>query len=182
MKLLITWNLFLFVCPISILAQDKFFPVKGGDYYGSKNIVVAYDPNTYQQGEEAKVLLINHKGRIVAEFPNIEADWSWNNSPEDVIYDAEWSESDESEDFQYVYIRYRAGHILSGFRVYQVTDRKIKPISFSPLITTLYGKQIIGDESISPNNSGCHPIKWLSNTFMRFSDATGNLLHHHFYG
>jgi|GEM_PF-2746606 len=136
------------------------FPVAGGSI-GDKKIVASYDPKNFKSEESAAdLLLVDKSGKTIAEFPRINADWTWAGKDlERAIYRADWNESGDL-----VFITYCAGRIASDFEVYRFTGDKIIPINIHAVVTPLYEKAIIGHGPRSPNNSGCHPITWLKSS------------------
>jgi len=131
------------------------FLVKGSEIWERK-VIVSYDPKI-SPIDDIKVQLSYGEGKTL-DLPDFEPDWSWNTKhPEETIYSVTWT-----EDGKYFYIVYQAGRILTGFDVYHFTGDSLSKVDVDSTVQTLYQKAIIGQGPLSPNNSGCHIISWLS--------------------
>ncbi len=148
-----------FLLSASFAIADQF-PIEGGDR-GDKRVVVSYDPRTPDIGDSgADLLLLDRDGKTVAKFPPLNADWSWTGQhPEKTVYSIDWT-----EDGGFMFVRYRAGRIASGFSVFRIGAESVTEIDVGGTVGSLYEKGRIGEPPKSPNNSGVHPITWLTST------------------
>ena len=122
-------------------ALAEQFPIEGGDR-GDKRVVVSYDPKTEFLGDSgADLLLLDRDGKTIAKFPPLNADWSWTGQhPERTVYSIHWTENG-----RLMFVRYRAGRILSGFSVFRVGEDSVTEIDVGGTVGALYEKGRIGD-------------------------------------